>query len=168
MPCFHHLLLQVRDSKHPKKPMNDLGADGMLFLLPFCGSSQDSHILFPLLPPILPLILPPILPPSLPPSPQTSSLCLCGCWCSVDSTVQRSRQSTCGGLLIPVSSMARQATTSPPSPAQVSGHTVQCLIPESYSLGMGHYTLGLGFDSQQLLVFASHNIKHLFTSLYLQ
>lgn len=52
MPCFHDLLLQVRDSKHPKKPMNDLGADGMMFLIPFCGSSQ---IIFSLsLPPSLP------------------------------------------------------------------------------------------------------------------
>ena len=35
--------------------------------------------------------------------------------------------------------MARLATTSLPSPARVSRHTVQCLIPESHGLGMGHY-----------------------------
>ena len=59
VPCFHNLLLQVRDSKHPKKPMNDLGADGMLFPVLFCVGSQNSHTPSP--PPslLLPLSSPP-------------------------------------------------------------------------------------------------------------
>ena len=137
VPCFHNLLLQVRDSKHPKKPMNDLGADGMLFPVLFCVGSQNSHTPSP--PPslLLPLSSSPSLLHPTPSSSQTSSLSLCGCWCSVVSTVQRSRPSTCGGLLTPASSMARLATTSPPSPARVSRHTVQCLIPESTCPGNG-------------------------------
>ena len=139
VPCFHNLLLQVRDSKHPKKPMNDLGADGTLFPVLFCVGSQNSHTPSP--PPslLLPLSSSPSLLHPTPSSPQTSSLSLCGCWCSVVSTVQRSRPSTCGGLLTPASSMVRLATTSLPSPVRVSRHTVQCLIPESHGLGMGHY-----------------------------